>query len=329
MGMPLLKTALPLCVSMVLSIPVQAGGQTTDSVGTRAQGMGGAFVGVADDASAVYWNPAGLAGGAYFSLVLDGTAAKAVPGGGKLASDRSGRLLALTTPALGLSYYRIHTSTVTPVEAPGSSAFLLGSLTTQHVGATLVQSLTDQLAVGATVKVIRGLAGSAEVPALGAEDALDDWDVAGQSSNRIDLDVGLMVTGSAGRLGLVVRNVAEPAFETGNDGPDLRLDRQVRAGGSVLLLQNWKLAADVDFTRSRTVFGDVRELALGTEGQVTRRVAARAGVRLNTAGDQGRTPALSVGGSFAALGSVLLDAQITTGSDRVFRGWGIAGRLVF
>ena len=31
--------------------------------------MGGAFVGVADDASAVYWNPAGLAGGAYFSLL--------------------------------------------------------------------------------------------------------------------------------------------------------------------------------------------------------------------------------------------------------------------
>ena len=29
--------------------------------GARALGMGGAFVGVADDASATYWNPAGLA----------------------------------------------------------------------------------------------------------------------------------------------------------------------------------------------------------------------------------------------------------------------------
>ncbi|MEX2604216.1 MAG: PorV/PorQ family protein, partial [Gracilimonas sp.] len=31
-------------------------------VGTRATGMGGAFVAVSDDASALYWNPAGIAG---------------------------------------------------------------------------------------------------------------------------------------------------------------------------------------------------------------------------------------------------------------------------
>ena len=33
--------------------------QTFGGIGTRAEGMGGAFVAVADDASAVYWNPAG------------------------------------------------------------------------------------------------------------------------------------------------------------------------------------------------------------------------------------------------------------------------------
>ncbi|MBT5448728.1 MAG: hypothetical protein HOK90_06005, partial [Gemmatimonadetes bacterium] len=30
-------------------------------VGVRAMGMGGAFAGVADDFTAIYWNPAGLA----------------------------------------------------------------------------------------------------------------------------------------------------------------------------------------------------------------------------------------------------------------------------
>ena len=30
-------------------------------VGPRSKAMGGAFVGVADDVSAIYWNPAGLA----------------------------------------------------------------------------------------------------------------------------------------------------------------------------------------------------------------------------------------------------------------------------
>ena len=33
--------------------------------------MGGAFVAVADDATATWWNPAGLAGGAYFSAILE------------------------------------------------------------------------------------------------------------------------------------------------------------------------------------------------------------------------------------------------------------------
>jgi len=54
-----------LFIAMILmGLSPDAAAQSTESVGTRAQGMGGAFVGVADDASAVYWNPAGLAGGA-------------------------------------------------------------------------------------------------------------------------------------------------------------------------------------------------------------------------------------------------------------------------
>lgn len=39
---------------------VFANGLSLNSVGTRALGMGGAFVGLADDATAIYWNPAGL-----------------------------------------------------------------------------------------------------------------------------------------------------------------------------------------------------------------------------------------------------------------------------
>ncbi len=42
---------------MLLSTPTPA----SACVGARALGMGGAFIGVADDASTTYWNPAGLA----------------------------------------------------------------------------------------------------------------------------------------------------------------------------------------------------------------------------------------------------------------------------
>jgi hypothetical protein len=97
----------------------------------------------------------------------------------------------------------------------------------------------------------------------------------------------------------------------------------------VLLLQTWKVSADVDLTRARGAFGDVREVAVGTEGAVTRRLTGRAGLRLNAAGDRGRTPAVSAGGSYAVLGSLTVDAHVTGGADETYRGWGVAARVVF
>lgn len=308
-----------------------ASAQSFSGPGTRAQGMGGAFVAVADDASAVYWNPAGLASGAYFSLVLDGGTSQATPPDAASAGNRSEWMLALSMPALGISYYRLRTSVVQstgPQQAGGAPMFRIESLVTHHAGATLVQSLTEHLAVGATGKLVRGTAGSAVTPAADAEALLDGADLIGRSSSHFDLDVGIMASGAMGKVGLTVRNVTEPSFETGG-GEELQLPRQVRAGASVLLLPGWKVAADVDLTKTTTISGRLREAALGTETQVSRRLAARGGLRFNTAPDADRTPAVSVGGSYAVLGSFLIDAQVTTGTERVFRGWGVAGRFVY
>jgi hypothetical protein len=314
--------AVMLCL---LVRPGLAGAQSSDTLGTRAQGMGGAFVGVADDASAVYWNPAGLAGGAYFSLVLDGNTAQAVPDGAVEGASRTGWLLALSTPALGLSYARLQSTRVRPSSGIPENSHV-ESLLTQHLGATLVQSLADRLAVGATVKLIRGIAASADVAGNDREELLDHVDLIGHASNRVDLDVGVMAAGSFGRAGLTVRNLTAPTFDTAS-GDELRLQRQVRGGASILLLPSWKLAADVDLLEIDAAFGRLREISFGTEGQVSRRLAARAGVRLNSAGDA--APAVAVGASYAVLGSVQIDGQVTAGSNKAFRGWGIAGRMVF
>lgn len=55
-------TLIGLALIIAISTTAFANGLSLNSVGARALGMGGAFVGVANDATAIYWNPAGLAG---------------------------------------------------------------------------------------------------------------------------------------------------------------------------------------------------------------------------------------------------------------------------
>ncbi|OQX82548.1 hypothetical protein B6D60_12060 [candidate division KSB1 bacterium 4484_87] len=57
-----IKTTLLVFVIIVFSASfVLANGLSLNSIGTRALGMGGAYIGLANDYSAVYWNPAGVA----------------------------------------------------------------------------------------------------------------------------------------------------------------------------------------------------------------------------------------------------------------------------
>lgn len=51
-----------LAALFLLPTLAPANGLNLNGLGSRARGMGGAFVGVADDFSAVFWNPAGAAG---------------------------------------------------------------------------------------------------------------------------------------------------------------------------------------------------------------------------------------------------------------------------
>ncbi|MFH2030347.1 MAG: porin [Bacteroidota bacterium] len=55
------KTVLPVLLSILLAGNLFAGGFLTGTQNARAMGMGHAFVGLANDASAIYFNPAGLA----------------------------------------------------------------------------------------------------------------------------------------------------------------------------------------------------------------------------------------------------------------------------
>src|SRR5215470_2740726 len=81
---------------LVGAVPSVVSAQSSPPVGVRAAGMGGAFTAVADDGTAPFWNPAGLASGPFAGLTLDGN-----------SLDRQSALFAgFATPPLGVCYYR-------------------------------------------------------------------------------------------------------------------------------------------------------------------------------------------------------------------------------
>src|SRR4029453_16580011 len=90
------------------------GGGGVEVFGVRAQGMAGAFVAVADDATAAYWNPAGLGTGDFVSLALERSHGSFPAGGGVAPALRTGAVL-IGTPPLGAGYYRLGDTHVVPV----------------------------------------------------------------------------------------------------------------------------------------------------------------------------------------------------------------------
>jgi hypothetical protein len=307
-----------------------AAAQSFEVLGTRAAGMGGAFVGVADDASAVYWNPAGLAlGGSYFSMLLDFNQGLAEPDDIAQAGKQSATIIALTTLPLGVSYYRLSASTIRPTADPQSVR--LERLTTHHAGVTFVQSLTNHVALASTLKWVRGSAASGAVPAGDRDDLLDGaGELPDLSTSKFDADVGVMAIFGVVRAGLAVRNVTEPDFSTVS-GEAVEVKRQTRAGVSYVGVPGLILAADVDLERAAGSLGEVRDVAAGAEAQLLKRVSVRSGFRFNTLGSEpgGHAPVYSLGGSVATFRSLLVDAQVTLGSRSGDRGWGVAARLVY
>ena len=342
---------LSLCLAALafggLLLPPGTDAQTIDVMGARAAGMAGAFVGVADDASATYWNPGGLAAGAYFSLALDAGAERAIPDAGLRGRRQSSFLIGVSMPALAVTYYRLDRATARPYDplAPsngtgpmtGLTAPLpvrVESLVTHHAGITLVQSILQNVSVGATLKVVRGIAASQAFEFVTANVALDQEDPRGRASNTFDVDVGAMATYRSLKAGVTIRNLREPEFALPEGDETLRLERQARAGVSYAVSPNWLVAADLDLLESEDALGDRRDLAFGVEGRLAKRVTARSGVRLNAAGsngdvDEGPAPAFALGGSFAATAAVLIDAAAIVGGDRGGRGWRVAARFVY
>jgi hypothetical protein len=282
---------------ILLLIPGLTSAQSFGTLGTRAEGMGGAFVAVADDASAVFWNPAGMALGATFDFQV--SHADAAPG--------TSWFVGATMPVLGFSHYRTHTVQGFPDrENGGSGRVPVRTLVSATTGVTLAQSIVPSLVVGTTLKIVRA----------GFEDL--------ERRTTTDLDAGVMW--------VTARNLRQPEFDS-DFGP-VKVKRIVRGGvafapRSVVSGIHGPLtvAFDADLT-DNGIDGDSRTAAFGAEYWLIHGiVGVRSGVKWAAKGDAQQ--AVSGGLTVRLPKSVFVEGQLTEPDEDAEREWTVGLRVTF
>lgn len=232
--------SIPLLTAWVLAAEDPVGTAIISEVGTSARviGMGGAFIGVADDATAVYYNPAGLAllsGRQVYSMYTNRY--NSVSHLAAIYGERN----------LGFGIVSLQANGIELTDEFGNPSgytdygeqCILGAAATKYRG----------LNIGVTVKYYR-------------QKLTDD-----DTGSGITADVGVIYDLPGFRIGAVGRNVfGEVNYSTGAVDP---FDRKVGLGAS------WKMAKDL--TVAVDVWNDLRA-NLGAEyaaGNLALRCGAR------------------------------------------------------
>lgn len=331
---------------LCLSVAIPAHGQNVETVGARALGMGGAFVALASDSSATWWNPAGLAAGPFVDITVGGGVVEQDEG---LPGWRDQAFWATAaTPPFGVSLYRFRITDIQPFAPTEQSpdgrqdsrvGVPLRSLSASQLGGTLVRTITQGVHAGTTLKWVRGSVdvglGDSQTDTsdlLSAGEALDG----GPTENHFDMDLGVLGVVGQFRIGAVVRNVMEPEFGSAAivpGGPDtrVRLPRQARIGIAFAAYDSTRrpsVALDGDLLPYDTPTGERQVVALGAEHWLlARRLGVRAGGRFNTRGAQ--ELAATVGATAALRWGLLVDGYAIAGGAEDEHGWGLAARVSF
>ncbi len=316
------------CLVLVAAIPMASTAQQTfEVVGSRALGMGGAFVAVADDPTAVFWNPAGLASGQPAGATIEWVRFRNGDRKGAAAAgpwQRSAKFVSLGTWPIGLSYADFDETVLVADTAAGG--LLARRFSTRHYGATLLQTLTEGLVVGTTLKYIRGTLASGPATGANAGEALGAAPTpaqTGDSKGVFDVDTSVMFDARVFRVGWTMRNLRSPRFEEPS-GSAIELKRRSRIGLAVLPADGLIFAVDLDLNTADLPGGPSRMVAVGAEHMLGSRLAVRGGARWNLEG--ARAAVGSLGASFALRPGAWLDGHVTHGRAQGERGFGLALR---
>jgi len=186
-------------------------------VGARPTAMGGAFVAVADDANAIYWNPAGLARleGSVVSFNYSTWPADVSMATGAYVFHLGFLPGMLAINARGLYMSRMDRTTVYQPDGDGTT-FDAGY---SSFGLSYARSLTDKFSVGGTISLVHG--------------SLDDL-----SSDAISFDLGTIYdTGFRSlRIGMAIFNMGTELSYL-PDGESSKIPITFRVGAAIDVVQ--------------------------------------------------------------------------------------------
>jgi hypothetical protein len=253
----MLKLIAGTAVAVLLLAGVVQANFLETELGARAMGMGGAFVAVADDVTALHWNPAGLAGTHGVQLFGMRTSVYSVDG---LSEDAA--LVSYGTGSMGYGVGWMRTG----AEDLYSEDTLIAGYGTE--------TPIDGLAAGVTLKRF-----SVEAP--GYEYYNDPAFVSG-GDDAYSADLGALYKRGKWSVGGTVRNLGEPKLQliSSTDSEDLDpVVSEFRLGGSyvfrdvMLMTAEWRAPREVP-----DYYEDRYTVNLGTEIWFYEAFALRAGV---------------------------------------------------
>jgi hypothetical protein len=287
--------------------------------------MAGAFVAVADDPTAIHWNPAGLIHGPLAGVTIGwdrfhfgNQETLPRPGVGR----QEGRLTVVGAWPLGISFGSFKSAWITDASQDGVAR--VASLRVSQISGTVLQTVAPGIVIGATIKYLRGTPVMVELAGDSAREVLETaLSLDGTGRGAVDLDFGVMADAGRFRAGLTVRNVSRPRFVVDTETA-IRLPRRVRVGMAAFPADGVTLALDIDLDTADPLVGLRRAVALGAESLVGRRLQVRAGLRWNREEARARTGA--VGASVALRRGLWLDGYVIRGGRDEGRGFGFALR---
>jgi hypothetical protein len=317
-GVGLLLLALVACATPALAV----------DLGARAMGMGGAYVALVDDASAVYWNPAGLTRVKHISLVpsigfagdggkdlftfMDAINNQEIPTDDLTLNIGATGLAGIATKRFAVSY--MSNASVTgnvhvydPVTEMAEAATGDGgtvNATAQMVNATVLSGALPiakapfslgELSLGVNVKLLKANGYSIDSTIKNGD---TDWQ-RGTTADGIGVDLGAQAQLTKWlKGGIVVRDAYNSLDWKNLDGSDAGIDKMkpsIEAGVAIKApIPGMTIAADVE--RTTNLSGEeITRYKAGLEQSLLGLAAVRVGGYTNPGGKSVYTAGLGVG----------------------------------